>query len=1196
MQDVSRQLKQVRGRARLWLSAIHIFRFIAALVLVVLLLSVLDWALNLPGWLRLVIGLLVCAECVYWLTTRLLSALRFNPSLSELALRAERVYPQLAGVLASSVDFSTGSTSAQGEADSRQGRALAELALDRARGLMDGVDLSRLVDPSAAMKRLAVALLSLMVLGACVISAPGMSRTAVARWLAPLGSTQWPRSVSIEDTTGFDVRPVDAPVRFMSRITKGHRSGMRVNVHYRFIDALGETGQWGRAILTQQSTDRDAKASASYEQLLEVSAEVARSVNNTPGGRAVLSYYFQAGDGQTPTAQIKLVARPAVVAVHVDIQPPVYAVGLTGTQAVALHEQGGQIASASALVGSRVRLLVQWNKPVSVTRDDLATVLPGLIDAIGLDAITVDDSNDSNDSGQPKGDRLSIGFILTDTFTTPIHITDGYKLENQSRRKYRIEAVQDRLPSSAITEPLADEAVLASAVISLAATAQDDVGLERIELLGTTRSRPVGGDLIEAVLPRLAQSSGRQTSLSAGLELDLSKLELRSGDSVVLTAVAYDVYELNGQRHDPVVSSPRTLRIIDEPTLVAQLRTELAGLRQQVVRLEQTQQRIASEQPPSVTQPQQDQVTRRLESQASLLDELSDRMRRNRLEDEPMREVIQQADELVQRARQASSEAASNLRKSDEQSAGQPEEADQLEDAAHEDQQEVRQTLTELAELLDQGRDVLTLKLRLQQLKTQQQALANDTRELLPETIGQDKDQLDEAQRQRLDELEKRQAELADQARALTRKMQVTAEALSQQGERDQDKAAAQALAEAAAIGQRQGLSESMQQSSESIDQNRLSQSGQQQDKALDALDKMLKEMGTQEKRRQAILKRRLQELSELVRKLLKRQIAQALLLERSANDEVAVFEPQQLALRRATMGAQQQAGGSSESGQVAVSLSDAVREQGSAVGSLRRGEGPAALTAQRAAVEHLKSALDELNKLVEDSAAKQARKEREQLRQAYKKHAKRQDELRDLVRVIVDAGPMNRQRRAALVALSGEQSQLQQAIAETGRLVGKTLVFEHMHEQVGQTSSRVVHALRRGEGDGPVRGDQQMIAITLRAMAEALKQDPSDDPFSSGGGGGGGGGGGQEPPLVPPVAELKLIRGLQAVVYEQTRLIEADAAGAADGPMKQRMLEISTRQRELSSLGKRLIEKMKQQSQQPLFPPDESPSPEDQP
>ncbi|MEZ6193953.1 MAG: hypothetical protein R3C45_22130 [Phycisphaerales bacterium] len=68
-------------------------------------------------------------------------------------------------------------------------------------------------------------------------------------------------------------------------------------------------------------------------------------------------------------------------------------------------------------------------------------------------------------------------------------------------------------------------------------------------------------------------------------------------------------------------------------------------------------------------------------------------------------------------------------------------------------------------------------------------------------------------------------------------------------------------------------------------------------------------------------------------------------------------------------------------------------------------------------------------------------------------------------------------------------------------------------------------------------------------------------------------------------MTELKLIRGLQQVVYEQTREAEAARVGQPDEPMKQQMLELSTRQRELSSLGQRLIEQMQQQ-QAPPGPP----------
>lgn len=1175
MHDAARQLELVRSRARLWLTVLSVLRFVAVIVPVMIVLALVDWALNLPGWLRLVIGLFVVVECVYWLSTRLYRAVSFCPGIGELALRAERMYPQLAGVLASSVELQARS----GSDDATFGpyrAAMVDMTLGHARNLLQGVRLTRLIDLSSISRWSVMSLLTLVVLCAALFYAPGMSRTAMARWLTPLGPTQWPRKVIMEDATPADVCPVDAPVRLVTLIQRGHEPGMRVRVSYRLTDAEGQAGPRQQALMTEQNTGHVADSgSASFERLIDLPPVVVRTINSLPDGRGELEYTFQAGDGQTTTERITLVARPSVTSLKATIDPPVYAAGLVSPQSAAMHEQSGQIATASALVGSRVQLEVILNKPITMTQTGLATALPGLIESIGSENVVIKEQSAST----PKRARFTAVFTLTDTFSTRVHVTDSHGLENLSQRRYRIEAIEDGPPSVSITEPVADEAVLASATIDVVAAAQDDVGLERLELIGSIIHHATGGEPVEQKLPTLSEHSGRQLTLGTQASMDLSTMELRAGDTLVLHGVVRDIYELNNQRHEPVRSSPRTLRIIDEPTLVAQIRSELAGLRQQVVRLEQTQQRIQSEQPPSITQPQQEQVTQRLDAQSSLLERLEDRIQRNRLDDQPMREMIRQADGLVRQAHQKSTDAASRLREADER----PDVADSLEEAAHGDQKAVRQTLSELADLLDQGRDVLTLKLKLQQLKTQQESLATDTRELLPQTIGQEPDQLSDSERERLKDLRQRQDDLADQARDLTRQMQLTADALARQGERDQDRAAAEALAETAAISQRQGLEGSMSQSSESMQRNQLSQAGQQQGAAMDTLDRMLKEMGSQERRRQAILKRRLQELSALIRKLIKRQTAHALELNQSVADGVAALEPGQVSIRRATMGAQQEAGGSTETAEVRSQLVEAVREQGAAVGALRIGDSPPALTAERRAVDHLESALDELNKLTEDKAAQEAQQQRQKLRDAYERHAKRQDELRESVQQVTHDGPMDRQRRASLVGLAGGQSELQRAIAETGKEVGETLVFEHMHGQVGAASSRVVSTLRRGVGDVAVLSDQRSIASTLRAMAEALKEDPSDNPFSSSGGGGGGEGGGSNP-AVPPLAELKLVRGLQSVIYDQTREVENSRNAQPDQPMKQKMLELSTRQRELSSLGKRLIDQMKQQ-QNPLTP-----------
>ena len=68
---------------------------------------------------------------------------------------------------------------------------------------------------------------------------------------------------------------------------------------------------------------------------------------------------------------------------------------------------------------------------------------------------------------------------------------------------------------------------------------------------------------------------------------------------------------------------------------------------------------------------------------------------------------------------------------------------------------------------------------------------------------------------------------------------------------------------------------------------------------------------------------------------------------------------------------------------------------------------------------------------------------------------------------------------------------------------------------------------------------------------------------------------------MIPPIAELKLMRALQEVIYQQTRTADEIKPLNAD---EVRML--SDQQQELSDLGLQLIEKMQQQMQ-PMQPDD---------
>src|SRR5690606_16775464 len=145
---------------------------------------------------------------------------------------------------------------------------------------------------------------------------------------------------------------------------------------------------------------------------------------------------------------------------------------------------------------------------------------------------------------------------------------------------------------------------------------------------------------------------------------------------------------------------------------------------------------------------------------------------------------------------------------------------------------------------------------------------------------------------------------MSEEARDLVRQMQETAQDLARQND-DQARAAAEALAEAAATAQRQDLEGSMQRSAESIGENQLSQAAQEQAQSQDTLRAMLEQMGTQQDRMWAMLRRRLQQMAEAIRELIARQERELASLDAQPDDaQLPALEPGEAALRRATMAA----------------------------------------------------------------------------------------------------------------------------------------------------------------------------------------------------------------------------------------------------------------------------------------------------
>ena len=1168
----------------------RLLQWLAVVLAAMLLCGVLDYALRLPGFIRLLTGLTIVGLSSAWFVDRMYRAVRFSPRLGMLALRVERLFPEMAGKLACGVELAI---DANDQAVSPNTASLVDLSVRRMGRLLDGITLRKLINPRSVVRSLVIAALMSGVVAGVVLTAPQASALAARRWLAPLGDARWPRHTEIRSLVTEDHWPADTPLPLRAAVDRGFYPGMRAWATYRVIWPGGRVSAWQSILMSEQKAlapDRDDQTGAAvpelevkdlplglFEVLIDPEEFRGDALDEAPG---VIEFIFEAGDDQTPVETLELVARPEVSQVVVKIEPPLYADGLVGSHELRLDQESGQLVTATGLVGSRIEFSVLFSRSVPVPKTGLDPFLPGF---------TQHESIEIQPRVSHTGGAIGIDsrFVLNRTVETTALITDEHGLSNLSDRRYRIEAVADQLPVVSLLQPQSDETALPTARVELDAVSQDDIAMEslRLEAL-VTRGRSPAVDLPSEPPPSvvLDQKTGRQSQLNLGYELDLQPMAVEPGQEVVLTAVGQDIYERDGIRHDPVTSRPRRLRIIDESDFLTEVRNVLAGIRQRAAVLDD-QQHKTMDQPEQQAGFSQQRLSRRLGSQADRMTDLRQRMARNRYEDPALNGLAERAKRLLDQAVAASQTADQLfLRQFPQDSQPQSRQA-----AVLENQSKVRDALAQLMKLLDQGKDALALQSQLQQLHVQQQSLAQDIRQLLPKTLGQSRDQLDPDTRRLLDEQAQRQADLAKDARDLLRSMDRVAEALSRQDTNPDDQALAAALAQAASIGRQQELSLNMKLGADKIGDNQLSSASQDQQSAMDAMRQMLQELDDLDEHRQAVLRRQLMKLEQAIRQLLDQQRRHRdRLLEANRVDEL---ETGLTTLHRNTLALAEKSAADPKTRRVAQSLDQAGSSQSQAIAAVRRSDRDSAAQAEQQAIHHLEEALKQVMETRREAEARQNAQQRDELRKRYEELARQQEALQKETVGQLDKEDRSRRWRIEMIDLGHRQEDIRIGAGKLRNEVGPSLVFSHLHRQIDQTVASIVSKLRAGEPTLSTTTDQTAVVSMLSSMAKVLEQESGNDQEFAGGGGGSGGGGGGAPPLVPPLAELKLLREMQDTIYQSTRAFEAavDTAGLAVSG-QQTLEKLSTQQRELAELGRHMIEQMSSQLTPP--PPPSGPSP----
>ncbi len=1170
-------LRHLRSRARSLLLGRALAVIVAVALGSIVGVALLDYFLRLPATLRWIAWMGGVVALVLGVRLLVLPALRFRPRLSDLALRVESTQEDRpAGWLASALDLDRNDSRSR-EAIEVAGAKLAEIGpwhvLEPGRSARFGVGF---------VAALAIAL------GGIALS-PALARIGAERVLAPWSDVTWPKRTQIADaTTTGEVHPLGVSLDLAANVTKTPAAAgqSRVVAMVRFVED-GVAGEAMRLPMTARADARSASQPASAGELYQRRVETPEQAE----GELSLEYWFVSLDDETEPRTIRLAPTPEVASANIDITPPTYAreiVAASDQFFSGTHDLGtgvdGRAIAGPILAGSRYELSVQLNKPV-------VALSPGADAPAWLGELL---AKSAGATVELAGDSLLVTGSITDSSRIAVALRDQHGLVNALASAFSLDVVQDDTPAASVTAPAHDEGVLASAVLDLVGEASDDVALREVSLEHQIARRPGGSEgappepetttSIIAVRTLSEEPVSSRARASVAVELDLATLPLSSGDELWITAVASDIYAHDDMTHDPARSKVRRLMIIGEDQLVDRLRRDLDAIREAARLLDEAQARVERQINRLGTsegaRDQQASIGEQVQAQREAAERIAQRMQRNRLDDPALDGLVQDAAGALDAAAQAASEAARVIEQSVEQGA-EPGDNPELEREIENAQREVRDELGRLAEMLSRGQDEWLVRRGVERLLSEQRRLAEQTEAIGRSTAGRSASELSPQELSELDRIAQRQREAAEE---LEQTLDDLNERSRQLSEIDPSQSAA--MQQAADRGRRSQAQESMRDAAEQVQQNQTGSAGQNQQSAIDALEEMIEDLDSASRNRDAALQRMLASVIESLEGLIKQQERELAALDQAvAHDYFDELDDGMVRLYTNALGVHDQVrsqGADLES--VAALLDLAISAQEVAIVSLRAEpvDEPGARDAEQVSLARLKEAKAEAERLQEEAAARDQARKLAELRAAYREVLEQQVALRAETEPLADQRLSRRERQTART-LGQQQDSLRvtlQEIRDNNQELADTAMFDYAHERLDALLESAAGDLQGGAPTGSTVRRQDSAVRILQSVIEAIRDAESqDDPFRDSGGsqsgGQSGGQSGQEEPLLPPAAELKLLRAMQAEALAWTR--ELDESPEPDATELEMLSELQT---DLQTRGEELIEKLFQNQQ----------------
>lgn len=723
----------------------------------------------------------------------------------------------------------------------------------------------------------------------------------------------------------------------------------------------------------------------------------------------------------------------------------------------------------------------------------------------------------------------------------------------------------------------------------------------------------------------------RRLALSEFRHLDAARSPLKDGDVLTLQVCAED-FDNVALDKQPGRSHEIEVRIVNRNALDLALNREQAKVQQELVKLREQeraalkkvtevekrlkeQQRLEDEDTVQLLQAEtlQQQIRERIgdkqEGLRAEVQRLLDTFRDNNLPrsvaQERMEEVAAELGRLAREQLELIEPRLANARKQEEPAAGQKpsprKQLNALAEARHQ-QAQVEKALTDLLARLDPWSSTLEVKGETRAILEEQRKLHQQLEELKPKLDpGTPPAQLKPEQKRELARLQEEQAKLQERTNKLLEKM----DQMSRQ-RKELDPETARKLERTHEQGRSADITGEMKQARERIGENKLNEAGARQEQSIRDLQRLVQSL---EDRRGPELDRLIKKLRETEQKLdelareqdeLRKKIAEASQLADPQKREEALrqLSRAQKELQKKQEDAQEMLRQlSRQRGErAAQELARAGAEMEQAMRRLERGQN--AEEQEQEALDRLQEARRELARAREEAEEELAREQMERMADEITRLKERQEGLVDGVKSIQKELSQRRKedRRNLLLDLAGKADPQRDLGKETAKLAENKLaqaqVFARMlrkaaeaMEQAGDRisqHSREAGAADKAETEAGAEAFklQQEALRRLVEVLEALKPEPGaplrpGQGGAGGEGGGGGGGGGGEGDGIPPLAQLKLLRAMQADVNRRTEAFtkkHPDPAKYADKE-KAELETLRRDQQEIADLLEQLID-----------------------